>query len=216
MTLTSDAKFIIGVLVVTLLVIGGGAYITSKKSVSSTGTIVPESLREHLIRDDSPALGQKDAKVSVVEFGDFQCPACGALHPVLKEVKNKYADANVRFVFRQFPLPQHEHAIPAAQASLAAKNQGKFWEYHDTLFEHQTNLKAEDFITYAKSIGLDAEKFAEDLNASTTAETVQRDRADGNALGIRSTPTLFINNTQYTGKYSLNDISAVIESELKK
>ncbi len=214
MTLTSDAKFIIGVLVATLLVIGGGAYITSKKTASPTGKTVPASLMQHLVREDSPALGAQDAKVTVVEFGDFQCPACGALHPVLTEVKKKYADASVQFVFRQFPLPQHENATAAARASLAAQAQGKFWEYHDTLFEHQTNLKAEDFITYAKSIGLDVNKFEQDLKASAISETVQRDRTDGNALGVRSTPTLFINDIQYTGKYTLNDISTVIDSML--
>ncbi|OGY31122.1 MAG: hypothetical protein A3C02_01040 [Candidatus Andersenbacteria bacterium RIFCSPHIGHO2_02_FULL_45_11] len=216
MTLTSDAKFIIGVLVVTIIVIGGGAYITSKKTTPTTSKTVPESLMQNLVREDSPTIGKKDAKVTVVEFGDFQCPACGTLHPVLKEVKKKYADASVRFVFRQFPLPQHENALLAAKASLAAQKQEKFWEYHDALFEHQTNLKADDFITYAKSIGLDVEKFTQDLKASTVADAVQRDRADGNALGVRSTPTLFINDIQYTGKYSVADLSAVIEAELAK
>lgn len=216
MTLTSDAKFIIGVLVATILVIGGGAYITSKKTTSPTGKTVPASLTQHLVREDSPTLGAQNAKVTIVEFGDFQCPACGALHPVLKEVKKKYAEASVRFIFRQFPLPQHENAIPAAKASLAAQKQGKFWEYHDALFEHQTNLKAEDFMAYAKSVGLDTEKFTQDINMSEIADIVQRDRTDGNALGVRSTPTIFINDIQYAGKYSLQDISAVIESELTK
>lgn len=216
MTLTSDAKFIIGVLVATIIVIGGGAYITSKKTSSPETKTVPESLIQNLVREDSPTIGKDNAKVTVVEFGDFQCPACGTLHPVLKEIKKKYADASVQFVFRQFPLPQHENAIPSAQASLAANMQGKFWEFHNALFEHQTNLKANDFITYAKNIGLDVEKFKQDLKASTVADAVQRDRADGNALGVRSTPTLFINDIQYTGKYSVADLSAVIEAELKK
>lgn len=216
MTLTSDAKFIIGVLVATVVVIGGGAYITSKKSTQATGKIVTQEQMQYLVREDSPILGKTDAKVTVVEFGDFQCPACGALHPVLKAVKQQFTDKNVRFVFRQFPLPQHEHARLAASASLAANAQGKFWEYHDTLFEHQTNLNQEDLVTYAKNIGLDVEKFTKDMKAVEFANTVQRDATDGTALDVRSTPTIFINNTQYTDKYSVKDISAVIDSELAK
>lgn len=214
MTLTSDAKFIIGILVATVLVIGGGAYITSKKSSSPEVKIVPEQLREYLVRDDSPVIGPANAKVTVVEFGDFQCPACGVLHPILKEIKKQYADKNVRFVFRQFPLSQHEHALDAAKASLTAKNQGKFWEYHDMLFEHQTNLTDEDLLAYAKNLGITPEVFIADSKSTAIADMVKRDVADGNALSVRSTPTLFINNIQYAGKYSVADISAVIDSQL--
>lgn len=216
MTITSDAKFVIGILIATVLVIGGGAYITSKKTASPTGKTVPKSLIQHLVREDSPTIGPKDAKVSVVEFGDFQCPACGSLHPVLKELKKQYADTSVRFVYRQYPLPQHEYAALAAKASLAAAHQGKFWEYHDSLFEHQLNLKEEDLLAYAEKLGLDIEIFKKDLQNTTYADAVQNDVADGKKLGIRSTPTLFINNIEYTGKYSLKEISAVIESELAK
>lgn len=214
MTLTSDAKFIIGILIATALVIGGGAYITSKKSSSPEVKIVPEQLKQYLVRDDSPVLGPANAQVTVVEFGDFQCPACGVLHPILKEVKKQYTDKNVRFAFRQFPLSQHEHALNAAQASLAANNQGKFWEYHDILFEHQTNLTDEDLLAYAKNLGINPETLIADSKNTAIADTVKRDVADGDALSVRSTPTLFINNIQYTGKYSLADISAVIDSQL--
>lgn len=216
MTLTSDAKFVIGVLVATVLVIGGGAYLTSKKSSAPANKIVPASLMQFLVREDSPVLGTTNAKVTVVEFGDFQCPACGVLYPILKEVKKQYADKNVRFVFRQFPLSQHEHALPAAKASLAAQAQGKFWEYHDALFEHQLNLGQEDLLAYAKNLALDTEKFTKDVNDSKFSDTIQRDSTDGNALGINSTPTLFVNNIRYSGKYSLKDISALIDSELSK
>lgn len=216
MTITSDAKFIIGVLIATVLVIGGGAYITSKKSTETAIKIVPEALRQYLIREDSPTQGPKEAKVSVVEFGDFQCPACGAVYPVLQQVKDQYKDSNVRFIFRQFPLPQHEFALMAANASLAALSQGKFWEYHDTMFEHQTNLKKDDLLVYAKNVGLDMDTFTKNLEDSAIANTVQRDVTDGAALGIRSTPTLFINNTQYTGKYSLKDFTTAIDAELAK
>ncbi len=216
MQITSDAKFIIGVLIATVLVIGGGAYMTSKKSSSPTNKIVPEHLLQHLVREDVPVIGSANAKVSVVEFADFQCPACGVLHQVLKEIKKQYADKSVRFVFRQFPLPQHENAIPAAKASLAALAQGKFWEYQDMLFEHQTNLKQEDLEAYAKQLEMNMDTFTATMATTSISDTIQRDRTDGDTLGVRSTPTIFINNIQYTGKYSLEDISAVIDSELNK
>lgn len=216
MTLTSDAKFIIGILIATVLVIGGGVYITSKKTPSSAAITVPDSLREHLVREDSASLGPSDAKVTVVEFGDFQCPACAALHPALKEVKKQYTDKSVRFVFRQFPLSQHQHAFGAAVASLAAKNQGKFWEYHDTLFEHQANLSSDDLRAYAQQLGLNMDQFMKDIENEETTKAVQRDVVDGNAVGVSSTPTVFINNTQYTGQYSLQAISAAIDAELAK
>lgn len=216
MTLTSDAKFVIAVLIATVIVIGSGAYLTSKKTSTSTIKIVKESLLQYLVREDSPVLGAVNAKVTVVEFGDFQCPACGALHPVLKELKKKYADKSVRFIYRQYPLSQHEYALPAAKASLAAMQQQKFWEYHDELFEHQNNLQEEDLISYAKDIGLDIDKFATDSKEDALADTVQRDIADGNALGVNSTPTLFINNIKYAGTYSVDAFSAVIDSELAK
>lgn len=216
MALTSDAKFVIGILVATVLVIGGGAYITSTKSTGSTPKAVPETLTERVVREDSPVLGASDAKVTVVEFGDFECPACGSLHPILKQVKDKYKDASVRFVFRQFPLSQHTHAFLSAEASLEAAAQGKFWEYHDTLYENQLGLNREDLESYAKQVGLNEEAFKKALDNHTHKEIVQRDITDGNALGVSGTPTIYINNTQYVGKYSLDGFSAAIDAELQK
>ena len=216
MTITSDAKFIISVLLITVVVIAGAAYLTSRKTSSPVGRVVPDALKEHLVREDSPIHGPSDAKVTVVEFGDFECPACGALHIPLKSAKGQLSDKSVRFVFRQFPLPQHTHAQLAAQASLAAAAQGKFWEYHDTLFEHQSNLTSEDLVKYAKDLGMEEDTFKQALKDSKYADTVQRDKTDGSALGIRSTPTLFINGTQYNGKYSTQELLAAIEAELQK
>ena len=216
MALTSDAKFVISILVATVLVIGGGAYITSKKSSSTAEKIVPDSLAERLVREDSPVTGPADAKVTVVEFGDFQCPACGSVHPLLKEVKEKYKDSSVRFVFRHFPLSQHEHAFLASEASIEAASQGKFWEYHDTLFENQINLTQADLENYAKQLSLDENTFKEALSSSKHEDAVQRDITDGNALGVSGTPTIFINKSQYVDRYSVDSISAAIEAELAK
>ena len=216
MELTSDAKFVIAILVATVLVIGGGAFFASRKTPAGQARIIPDSLANRLVADNAPFVGQKDAKVTFVEFGDFQCPSCGAIHPLLKEIKDKYKDQSVRFVFRNFPLPQHENAFLAAEAGVAAHNQEKFWQYHDLMFENQLNLKHDDLIAYAEKAGLDMDKFKEALDTHTNEALVKRDMSDGSALGVRGTPTLFINNMQYNGKYSLDALSAAIDAELNK
>lgn len=216
MELTSDAKFVISILVATVLVIGGGAFFASRTSSDAEGRIIPDSLQNRLVQDDSPFVGPKDAKVTFVEFGDFQCPSCGNIHPLLKELKEKYKDQSVRFVFRNYPLPQHENAFLSAEAAVAASNQDKFWPYHDLLFENQTNLKEADLMSYAEKAGLDMNKFKEALDTHANEDLVKRDMSDGSALGVRGTPTLFINNREYAGKYSLDGLSSIIDAELAK
>ncbi|MEK7499746.1 MAG: DsbA family protein [Patescibacteria group bacterium] len=214
MELTSDTKFVISILLATVLVIGGGAYFTSKKSTSTGGRIIPDTLISRLAPEDSAANGPKDAKVTFVEFGDFQCPSCASLHPTLKEIKEKYKDASVRFVFRNYPLPQHENAFLAAEAAVEAGKQHKFWELHDMLFENQANIKKENLQAYAEKLGLDMTGFNEALENHANKSAVERDMADGVALGVRGTPTLFINNLEYKGKYTLDGLSAAIDSAL--
>lgn len=216
MELTSDAKFVISILVATALVIGGGAYFASKKAPSTEGRIIADTLVNRLTPEDAQAIGPKDAKVTFVEFADFQCPACAALHPTLKEVKEKYADASVRFVFRHYPLPQHEHAFLASEAVIAAGKQGKFWELHDMMFENQTNIKKENIQAYAEKLDLDTTVFNQALEDHTYKSIVEADMADGVALGVRGTPTLFINNQEYKGKYSVEELSKAIDSALAK
>lgn len=216
MELTSDTKFVISILLATVLVIGGGAYISYKKTPNSAGRIIPDTLTNRLVQEDSAAIGPKDAKVTFVEFGDFQCPSCAALHPTLKEVKEKYANASVRFVFRHYPLPQHEHAFLASEAAVAAGTQGKFWEFHDMLFENQTNIKKENLQAYAEKLGLDTAVFNQALEDHAHKSIVEADMADGVALGVRGTPTLFINNLEYKGKYTVEDLSTAVDAALNK
>lgn len=214
MELTSDAKFVIAILLATVLVIGGGAYLASRKTIDAEGRIIPDSLLERLVREDSPVVGQKDAKVTFVEFGDFQCPSCGTIHPLLKELKDKYKDKSVRFVFRHYPLSQHENAFISAVAAVEANKQNKFWEYHDTLFENQLNLAKEDLVTYAQRVGLDEATFNAALDTNAHESIVKRDITDGAALGVQGTPTMFINNQQYNGTYSLDGLSKAIDAAL--
>lgn len=215
MQLTSDTKFVLGILVATIIVIAGGAYITSKKSASPS-QIVPDSLISRLTTKEAPNKGPSDAKVTFVEFADFQCPVCKSVHPIIKALEEKYKDSSVRFVFRNFPLSQHEHAQLASEAAMTASLQGKFWEYRDMLFENQTKLEKSDLESYAASIGLDIDAFKKSLEDQQQRGVVHQDIADGNALGVQGTPTIFINNMKYGGKYSIDDFSAIIDEQLTK
>jgi len=145
--------------------------------------------------DDDPARGAANAPVTVVEFTDFQCPACAAMHPVLDEVLKSYGD-KVRFVVRDFPLNQHENARKAAEAANAANAQGKFFEYIAVLFQHQKALDVASLKKYASDLGLDRAKFDAALDRGVYAAEVKHDIDDGEIYGVGSTPTIFINGVQ--------------------
>lgn len=216
MEITTETKVLIGIIAATLIIIVGGAWLSGRNQGPSEAAPLTEEQGQRLVREDDPVLGTSDAKVTVVEFGDFQCPACGALHPALKSVKAAYADQPVRFVFRQFPLTQvHEHAALAAEAAVEAAAQGKFWEYHDRLFENQTALAREDLERYGEELGLDMEAFRAALNDGTHRAAITQDISDGNAVGVQGTPTVFINGIQYTGGYSAVGLQAAIDEALQ-
>ena len=145
--------------------------------------------------DDDPSRGNANAPVTIVEFTDFQCPACAAMHPVLEEVLKSYGD-KVRFVVRDFPLSQHENARKAAEAANAANAQGKFFEYIALLFQRQKALDVPSLKKYASELGLDRARFDAALDRGVYAAEVQRDVEDGELYGVGSTPTIFINGVQ--------------------
>lgn len=145
--------------------------------------------------DDDPARGPVNAPVTIVEFTDFQCPACAAMHPVLEEVLKSYSD-KVRFVVRDFPLNQHENARKAAEAADAANEQGKFFEYIAVLFKNQKALDVPSLKKYASDLGLNRTKFDAALDRGIYAAEVKHDVDDGEMYGVGSTPTIFINGVQ--------------------
>jgi protein-disulfide isomerase len=145
--------------------------------------------------DDDPSRGSATAPVTIVEFTDFQCPACAAMHPVFEEVLKSYGD-KVRFVVRDFPLSQHENARKAAEAANAANAQGKFFEYITLLFQRQKALDVPSLKKYASELGLDRARFDAALDRAVYATEVQRDIEDGELYGVGSTPTIFINGVQ--------------------
>jgi protein-disulfide isomerase len=163
--------------------------------MSETFLTPPVSERDH-------TTGPADAPVTLVEYGDYECPYCGMAYRVVKSAQAELGN-QLRFVFRNFPLAEaHPHARLAAEAAEAAAAQGKFWEMHDALFEHQDALEAEDIIGYAKSLGLDIARFGRDLKDSTYSKRVREDFRSGVKSGVNGTPTFFINGSRYEGSWA--------------
>lgn len=154
----------------------------------------PQPVQNVSVGDD-PSRGSANAPVTIVEFTDFQCPACAAMHPVLEEVLKTYGD-KVRFVVRDFPLNQHENARKAAEAANAANAQGKFFEYITLLFQRQKALDVASLKKYASELGLDRARFDAALDRGVYAAEVAQDIEDGEMYGVGSTPTIFINGVQ--------------------
>ncbi len=163
----------------------------------------------------SPVKGPADAKVTVIEFSDFQCPFCSRGMKTMYDVAKEYPK-DVKIVFKHLPLPFHPQAKPAARASIAANNQGKFWEYHDKLFENQSSLNDETYMAIAKELGLDMEKFKKDYEDPATAAQVEEDAALATKLGVRGTPGFFVNGVQVRGAQPLPKFKQLIDRWLEK
>ena len=155
----------------------------------------PPQVVQNISVDDDPFRGPANAPVTIVEFTDFQCPACAAMHPVIEEVLKSYGD-KVRLVVRDFPLDRHEHARKAAEAANAANAQGKFFEYAALLFKRQQALDVASLKKYASELGLDRARFDAALDRGTYAAEVTRDIQDGEMYGVGVTPTIFVNGVQ--------------------
>jgi len=148
------------------------------------------------------ARGPASAPVTLLEYGDFECPACGRAFHELKRLERGLHD-RIRFVFRHFPLSQmHPHATLAAEAAEAAGAQGKFWEMHDTLFVNQGALALDALLSYARQLRLDVQRVSLDLDQHLFLPKVRRDFLDGVRSGVNGTPTLFINGTRWDGPYT--------------
>lgn len=162
---------------------------------------------------DRPIRGNDDAKVSIVVFSDFECPFCSKLLPSLEEALETYGD-DVSVTFKQMPLPFHAAADAAARASLAAGEQGKFWEMHDALFAHPTEVRGQDFRALAERIDLDVDRFEKDMADPEIAATVARDIEDAKALGIRGTPSMIVGDQLVVGAQPVAKILEVIDAQM--
>jgi protein-disulfide isomerase len=165
---------------------------------------------------DAPTQGPASARVVVVEFGDFECPYCGAEETVVTQMLSDYA-GRIRFAFKEFPLASiHPYAELAAEAALAANAQGKFWPYHDALYANQSAIQRSDLDDYASMVGLDQKKFDAALDDGTFKAAVAADVAQGTALGVAGTPTFFVNGIAVVGAVPYADLQSVIDAQLAR
>ncbi|MCA9519564.1 MAG: thioredoxin domain-containing protein [Myxococcales bacterium] len=163
----------------------------------------------------TPWKGTKDAVITIVEFSDFQCPFCSRVNPAIKEVLSTYK-GKVRVEFRHNPLSFHRAAFPAAIAAMAAHKQGKFWEFHDKLFSNRKQWTEDDFVSYAKDLGLDVNRFRRDLKDPAIRAYVQNDQAIAAGVGARGTPNLFVNGVKVVGARPFSYFKTVIDAQLSK
>jgi protein-disulfide isomerase len=164
--------------------------------------------------DGSPVKGPADGRITIIEFSDFECPYCSL---AVKEVYTLMAayPKDMKLIFKQFPLSMHPNAPLAAAASLAAKEQGKFWELHDLMFANFRKINRDNILIWAKQIGLDMERFKNDLASTKYQAVIQKDVADGEAVGVYGTPAFFINGKHYNGPVTMETLKPILDAELK-
>lgn len=162
----------------------------------------------------SPFKGPENAPVTIVVFSDYQCPFCANVEPLIQQILNQYPKA-VKSLFKNFPLSSHKFARSAATAALAARAQGKYWEFHDKVFANSKTLNDAKFQEIARELGLDIERFNKDMIDPTIQKQIDKDMADGQQAGVRGTPTIFINGKLLKNR-SLEGFKWMIEAGLKK
>lgn len=171
--------------------------------------------RFKVVTRDAPSIGNPDAPITVVEFSDFECPFCQLHQATLTKLRETYGD-RLRLVYKHYPLAGHPAARKAAEASMCANDQGRFWEMHDGMFAQMNKLAVDDLKELAESLGLDTETFNECLDSGRWAAWVEQDLAQGKEVGVTGTPALFINGIVVSGAASYETIAAVIDEELDR
>lgn len=213
--MNTETKVMGGIIAATVIILAIFAFASKPKQTDVF------SLPQSVDTTGAVATGPENAPVTIMEFADFQCPACGQAHPIMKRILADY-EGKVRYVHRHFPLTNiHKQAWDAAMASEAAKAQGKFWEMHDQLFSNQSdwanaNRPKDYFEQYAKTIGLDMNAYREFIDGQKGKETIERDIKAGEDAKVDSTPTFFINGQGIKGVPSYNDLKNRIEEEIAK
>ncbi len=169
--------------------------------------IVPVNARDHIH-------GLDTALVTLVEYGDYECPHCGAAYPIVKRIEKKMGD-NLRFVFRNFPLTEsHPHALHAAQSVEDAGLQGQFWAMHDMVFENQDRLEDDDLLGYADELNLDVKKWQRDFSSEAVVNKIEQDFSGGIRSGVNGTPTFFINGVRHDDSFEYSVLLAALQEEL--
>src|SRR5215471_545843 len=177
--------------------------------------IMLEPPRQKIATANSPAQGPASAPIELVEFSDFQCPFCYRAHPTVKQVLDTYGN-KIRFVYRNYPLPNHPNARPAAEAAQCANEQGQFWAFHDRLFADQTKLDDTELKASAAALGLDAAKFNACFDSHKYKDRVDADIQAGNEAGVNGTPAFFINGRMLSGAQPYDEFKRIIDEELAR
>ena len=194
---------------------------TPEGQAPEQNVILGEQDKAEILKETVRVKGPENAKVTIVEFSEFQCPYCKQYNDTsYSQIMADYGD-KIRYIFRDYPLPMHNHAQEAAEASRCAGEQGKFWEYHDKLFVEQAIWTAlatttESFNNYATTLGLNAGQFSSCLSSGKYKEEVKNDAALGQKVGVSGTPSFFINGRQLVGAQPYEAFKTIIEEELQK
>lgn len=192
-----------------------------KQQVPEEPQILKVKDQGEIVKDNRAVKGTKDAKVTIVEFSEYQCPFCKRyVDETYVKIMAEYGD-RIRYIFRDYPLPFHQHGQNTAQSARCAGEQGKYWEYHDKLFENQavwSSLKdaKETLLGYAGELGLNNNQFNDCLTSGKYAQAIKDDFALGQKIGVNGTPTFFINGTKLVGAQPFEKFKVIIEEELNK
>lgn len=214
----TETKWLGVILIATVALLLGGVFLLTRKG---SAPVVAGTSVAQVDYSKGQKIGSDSAKIRLVEFSDFQCPACLTVEPYLVKIRSDYP-SGVQFIYRHFPLPQHIHARNAGYFSEAAGQQGKFWEMHDKIFETQTqwsNLSESDatsfFLDLAKQLGLDEEKIKKALDDPNIKAKIDEDTVEGRSLEVNSTPTFFLNGRKLNLQ-NFSDLNTAVANELKK
>ena len=204
--------------IIAVVVIGSIFGIIKLASKSQTAGSDNLAITISAINDDENIKGDKEALSTLIEYSDFQCPACGSYYPIVKKVSEDLG-AKVRFAYRHFPLPQHKNAKLAATVAEAAGKQGKFWEMHDLIFQNQSDWSEEKnaailFAKYAQELGLDLARFQTDIASDDIKAKIENDYKSGVKAGVNSTPSFFLNGKKMDNPRNYDEFKNAIEQTL--
>lgn len=204
--MNSETKLFLAIIIITLAIVGAAIGLFSQPS--------PTFTKDQLIPRGTITKGLENATAYLVEFSDFQCPACKAFQPTVDAILKKYPDT-LLFAYRHFPLQQHQYGEPMAKLAEAAGLQGKFWEMHDWLFANQETFTTDKIADSVKTLGLDEVKIRADMNASSVRDKIMLDTSDGKRFGVNATPTFFLNGKKLTLS-SFSDLDAAVADAVQQ
>ena len=204
--------------IITVVVIGSIFGIVKLASKSQTAGSDNLAITISAINDNENIKGDKEALATLIEYSDFQCPACGSYYPIVKKISEDMS-AKVRFAYRHFPLPQHKNAKLAATVAEAAGKQGKFWEMHDLIFQNQSDWSEDKnaatiFAKYAQEVGLDLARFQTDIASDEIKAKIENDYKSGVKAGVNSTPSFFLNGKKMDNPRNYDEFKNSIEQSL--